>query len=43
MLYKSPIVQDTFQPIPHQLQWGDREMGSAISCTGCSQAAGLTY
>ena len=22
---------------PHQLHWGDREMGTAISCTECSQ------
>ena len=22
---------------PHQLRWGDREMGTAISCTECSQ------
>ena len=27
---------------PHQLHWGDREMGTAISCTECSQMAGLT-
>ena len=26
---------------PHQLHWGDREMGTAISCTECSQVAGL--
>ena len=26
---------------PHQLRWGDREMGTAISCTKCSQVAGL--
>ena len=26
---------------PHQLCWGDREMGTAISCTKCSQVAGL--
>ena len=26
---------------PHQLCWGDREMGTAISCTECSQVAGL--
>ena len=25
---------------PHQLHWGDREMGTAISCTECSQVAG---
>ena len=25
----------------HQLRWGDREMGTAISCTECSQVAGL--
>ena len=25
---------------PHQLRWGDREMGTAISCTECSQVAG---
>ena len=26
---------------PHQLRWGDREVGTAISCTECSQVAGL--
>ena len=26
---------------PHQLCWGDWEMGTAISCTECSQVAGL--
>ena len=26
---------------PHQLRWGDREMGTAISCIECSQMAGL--
>ena len=26
---------------PHQLRWGDRAMGTAISCTKCSQVAGL--
>ena len=26
---------------PHQLHWGDQEMGTAISCTECSQVAGL--
>ena len=26
---------------PHQLRWGDREMGTAISCTKCSQVAGM--
>ena len=26
---------------PHQLQWGDQKMGTAISCTKCSQVAGL--
>ena len=26
---------------PHQLRWGDQEMGTAISCTKCSQVAGL--
>ena len=26
---------------PHQLRWGDREMGTAISCTEYSQVAGL--
>ena len=26
---------------PHQLCWGDRETGTAISCTECSQVAGL--
>ena len=28
---------------PHQLCWGDREMGTAISCTECSQVAGLIH
>ena len=28
---------------PHQLRWGDREMGTAISCTICSQVAGLIF
>ena len=27
---------------PHQLRWGDQEMRTAISCTKCSQVAGLT-
>ena len=27
---------------PHQLCWGDREMAITISCTKCSQVAGLT-
>ena len=28
--------------MPHQLRWGDREMGTAIiSCVECSQVAGL--
>ena len=26
---------------PLQLHWGDREMGTAISCTKCSQVAGF--
>ena len=26
---------------PHQLHWGDREMGTAISCIECSQVADL--
>ena len=26
---------------PHQLYWGEREMGTAISCTECSEVAGL--
>ena len=26
---------------PHQLRWGDREIGTAISCTECSQVSGL--
>ena len=26
---------------PHQLHWGERVMGTAISCTECSQVAGL--
>ena len=36
---KSPAAQDKFQPVPHELHWGDREMGTAISCTKCSQMA----
>ena len=27
----------------HQLLWGDWEMGTAISCTKCSQVAGLIH
>ena len=27
--------------MPHQLRWGDQKMGTAISCTKCSQVAGL--
>ena len=27
----------------YQLCWGDREMGTAISCTRCSQVAGLSH
>ena len=26
---------------PHQLHWGDQEMGTATLCTKCSQVAGL--
>ena len=26
---------------PHQLRWGDREMGTAIPCIKCSQVAGF--
>ena len=26
---------------PHQLCWGDQEMGTAVSCIECSQLAGL--
>ena len=36
---QSPTVLEIF--LPHQLHWGDREMGTAISCTECSQVAGL--
>ena len=28
---------------PHQQRWGDREMGALISCTKCSQEAGLIH
>ena len=28
---------------PHQLHWGDWEMGTVISCTECSQVAGLIH
>ena len=28
---------------PHQLRWGDWEMVTAISCSKCSQMAGLIY
>ena len=38
---KSLTVQDTFRP--HQLCWGDREMGTAISCIKYSQVACLAY
>ena len=27
----------------HQEHWGDREMGALISCTKCSQEAGLIH
>ena len=38
---KSPTAQDTFQPIPGLISCGDQEMVTAISCTECSQVAGL--
>ena len=28
---------------PHQLGWGDWEMGTAISCTKCIQEAGVIH
>ena len=28
---------------PHQLLWGDQEMGTAISCTKCSWMASLIH
>ena len=28
---------------PHQLCWGDWEVGTAISCTKCSHVAGLIH
>ena len=34
---KSPTAQDVFRSIPYQLRWGDWEIGTAISCTECSQ------
>ena len=27
----------------HQLRWDDQKMGTAISCTECSQVAGLIH
>ena len=42
-MQKSPTVQDMFQPIPGLISYagGDREMGTAISCTEWSQVASL--
>ena len=37
---KSPTVQNVNTKL-HQLCWGDQEMETAISCTECSQVAGL--
>ena len=34
-------MQDIFWPIPGVINWGNREMGTAISCTESSQVAGL--
>ena len=28
---------------PHQVRWGNQEMGTAMSCTKCSQVAGLIH
>ena len=36
---QSPTVLEVF--LPHQLHWGDWEMGTAISYMECSQVAGL--
>ena len=37
---KTPTVQDTFQPIPGLTSYVEvTEMGTAISCTECSQMA----
>ena len=40
MHYAGHVLDNTR---PHQLCWGDREMGTAISCTECSQMAGLIW
>ena len=42
-MQKSPTAQDMFQPIPGLISYagGDREMGTAISCTKCRQVASL--
>ena len=39
MIWQSP--SPSHPSAAHQLRWGDREMGTAISCTKCSQVAGL--
>ena len=37
---KSPTMQDAVRQIPG-MHWGDREMGTATSCTKYSQVAGM--
>ena len=41
MLYKVTHCACSANTRPHQLHWGDREMGTAISCTKYSQLADL--
>ena len=36
---KSPTAHFGQYQLPHQLYWDDQEMGSATSCTKCSQVA----
>lgn len=43
MLSKSSTPQGVFWPIPHQLCWGECDMGNAISCTKWSRVAGFIY
>ena len=44
MLYKvthcTGLISASYTRL-YQLHWGDREMGTAILCTECSQVAGL--
>ena len=39
---KSPTAGNfSVNTSPHQPHWGDQEMGTAFSCTECSEVAGL--